>query len=881
MTRECRVAVITVLVSLSVNSLSAQTRSSNEAKSERVQRGLLSLYDFQSTTGNVIKDRAGTRDPVDLQIADTKAVRRVAGELEIRGKTAIRSIKPARRMADAIRRSGEVTIEAWIRGAKTGQTGPARIITLSKNPTERNFTLGQEKDQFEVRLRTTRTSRNGVPALSSGRSSVTRLLHVIYTRDRKGRATVYVNGKRSTSRRVAGTTGNWDRSFRFALGNELTGDRPWLGTFYLAAIYGRALTAKEVEQNFKAGAGAATERLLIAQKQREVNARLFKTRIAPLLARRCVECHGGKSKKGRLDLTRKFAALRGGESGPVIVPGNAAKSALWTQVQSNDMPKDRTPLSVREKQLLKAWINGGAEWPIDRIDPAKYGAARRPGGNWLRRLTVGEYIETVRVAVGVDVSTEARKILPPDLRADGFSNTAYNLGVDLEHVQAYARLARLIVAKTDPAKIAARYSKSRKLDDANMRTIIGGLGKWILRGPLKAEERDAYLKIARVVAKSGGSFQEAVAFIVEGMLQSPRFLYRMEIQRGDGKPRPVGVYELASRLSYILWGAPPDRELMRAADADRLGTQEQIAAQVRRMLKDPRAITQSSRFMTEWLHLARLSNLRPDRKRFPKWDPRLAADMREETLAFFREVAWNRRRPLSDLFNAQYTFLTPRLATHYGIRPKSGKGMARYDVASLPSRGGLLTQGSVLTIGGNEASTVARGLFVLHHILGGAVEDPPPGVDTTPVPTKPGLSQRGVALVRIANKSCGGCHSKFEPLAFGLEKYDGLGGFHNVDHHGNKLREDGEIVFPGTDKAIAFKTSSELMNLLAKNEHVKRNLTRKVTQWALGRPLGKEDGPFLATIHKTAQQTGGTYQSLITAIVMSDLVRKTGTEKPK
>jgi hypothetical protein len=202
----------------------------------------------------------------------------------------------------------------------------------------------------------------------------------------------------------------------------------------------------------------------------------------------------------------------------------------------------------------------------------------------------------------------------------------------------------------------------------------------------------------------------------------------------------------------------------------------------------------------------------------------------------------------------------------------------RYDVSSMPARGGLLTQGSVLTIGGDEASMVARGLFVLQDILSGKVEDPPPCVDTTPVPPKPGLSQRGIAETRLKNAACSGCHSKFEPLAFGLEKFDGIGGFREKDQHGNSLRDDGEILFPGTDKSVAYKSSAELMDLLAKSERVANVMTQKVTQFALGRPLTEKDAPIIEKIHQQSQKDGGTYASLIAAIVLSDLVQMKSTE---
>jgi hypothetical protein len=204
--------------------------------------------------------------------------------------------------------------------------------------------------------------------------------------------------------------------------------------------------------------------------------------------------------------------------------------------------------------------------------------------------------------------------------------------------------------------------------------------------------------------------------------------------------------------------------------------------------------------------------------------------------------------------------------------------MVRYDLSHVPGRGGLLTQGSVLTVGGDDASTVTRGLFVMHELLRGIVRDPPPCVDTTPVPTKPGLTQRAIAESRLANQSCAGCHSKFEPLSFALEKFDGLGAYHEVDEHGNKLREDGSILFPGQERAVRYQSAAELMDLLAGSVRVRETLTWKVTQFALGRPLDAEDAPIVARIHDAAQQAGGTYTGLMTAIVTSDLVRMTRTE---
>jgi len=846
--------------------------------SVRTRSGLQVLYDFRSAEGPIVKDHAGVGAPINLRIENTRSVRRYKGSLEIRGQTLIRSDGPSTRIIQSVRRSGEITIEAWIRPAKTNQTGPARIVTLSKNGSARNFTLGQDGEKFDVRFRTTETSKNGIPSLSSpNKSLTTKLTHVVYTRNRAGRTRIYINGKQRAEGKVAGDTSNWDGKHILAIGNEHSNDRQWLGSYYLVAVYSRDLSRDEVEQNFKAGVDAPT----LLATQEDTKARHFETEVAPLLSRHCLECHDSASKKGGLDLSQKIAALAGGESGKAILPGKAAESLLWESVELEEMPKERSPLSRQEKTLLRDWINSGATWSLDTIDPAVYVHDSRIATNWVRRLTVDEYIETVRAAVGVDIAEQARKILPPDLRADGFRNTAYNLNVDLKHVEAYVQLAEIVVGRMDVVGFARQFSNSKKLTDESMRGLIAKMGKWLLRGPLEENEVVLYRGISTTVASTGGDFKHAVAYIIEAMLQSPRFIYRIENQRGDGTAWPIGEYELASRLSYIIWGGPPDHDLIRAADEgelDRRGTRLQVA----RMLKDPRAIRQSKQFCFQWLNLGRLENLRPNPDKFPNWDAQLAGDMRDETLAFFQDVVWEQKRPLSDLLNAQVTYVTPRLARHYGLELTSDQSIdkpVRHDLSATPSRGGLLTQGSVLTVGGDEASMVTRGLFVLHDLLRGVVKDPPPCVDVTPTPSKPGLTQRGIAEARIGNKACGGCHKKFEPLAFGLEKFDGSGAYHELDRHGNSLRDDGEILFPGAAKPVTYSSASELMDLLAGSDRVRLSITWKLTQFSLGRPLGAADARIVNDIHKASQEAGGTYASLITAIVLSDLVQLTLTEE--
>ena len=872
--------------------------SSVNADEFRVMDGLQALYKFQED-GDTVRDTSGRDSAFDLQITTPEAVTRRDGVLVLNGPAEIRSAQPPVALLSAIQTAGAITLEAWVKPASDSQKGPARLLTLSQDSLQRNLTLGQDGNRFDVRLRTTKTSENGLPSLNTPSSTAgPKLTHVIYTRAADGRATIYLNGVATSERQVEGTLRNWNLGFRLALGDELSGGRPWLGELHLVAIYSRPLSATEVQQNFAAGPVGRPSAEILAERARRRAARHFETAVAPVLARNCLECHDAANRAGQLNLATREAALQGGESGPVIVPGQPEASDLWLSVEADAMPHNRPPLRDEDKDILKQWIAEGATWTLTEIDPAVY-VHGTTNDVYVQRLTISEYIETVRHTLDVDIEAPARELLPPDLRADGFSNTAYNLNVDLKHVGAYARLAELIVQQMDVEAFVKRFSKRRKFTDKDMEDVILKMGRWVLRGPVSREELFAYRGITTTVASAGGSFPEAMGYVLEAMLQSPRFMYRVEQQRGGGSRLPPTEYELASRLSYILWGGPPDKRLLDAAERGEL--RSQLADHVERMLNSDRARAHSGRFAEDWLNLSRLNNLAPGRQRFPQWSPALAADMRRETLAYFDDVVWEQERPLSALLNTQVTFTTDRLAAFYGLpqpvarratagkvqftavrqasasQPVAAERLHRVDLTNVTGRGGLLTQGSLLTVGGDDASMVTRGLLVMHELLRGVVNDPPPCVDTTPVPTSPGRTQRSIAEGRIADEQCGGCHGRFEPLAFGLEKFDGIGRYHDRDEHGNELRDDGQVLIPGDAKAVKYNNTQELMDLLAASHRVSQSFTWKVTQFALGRPLVAEDAAEVDRIHTQAMQDGGTWKATMKAIVSSELVTLTRT----
>jgi len=492
-----------------------------------------------------------------------------------------------------------------------------------------------------------------------------------------------------------------------------------------------------------------------------------------------------------------------------------------------------------------------------------------PGPNLVRRLTVREYGNTVEALLGVDIREQAELELPEELRADGFTNSASGLITTLDHVEAYDELAALAVEQIpDLATFTGGYTDCQDFTDDCERQFVESFGRKAFRRPLEDDEVDLLALVFDIAQAEGESFEVGAGLVVEAMMQSPPFLYRLEDETTGTVSRPLSGYEMASRLSYLLWAGPPDDELLDAADTESLSDDEQVIAQVDRMLADPRAQEASLGFVRDWLHLSRLNNLPRDPERFPDWSLAIAEDMRAETEAYFSSVAWDQERALTELFTAQETWLTPELAAYYGLAG-GDPGLVQYDVSDVPERGGLLTQGSMLTIGGDDASMVARGLFVFENILCSLPASPPEGVDTTPPELEPGKSQRFYSEERTTNESCMGCHLQFEPLAWGLERYLADGTYTTQDFYGNELREDGELRLPGQADPAPYQSASEMMSLLEDSDAVRECIAKKGTQFAVARPLMPSDACSVGKIFDSLEQSDGTWRDLVVAIALS------------
>ena len=225
----------------------------------RVTKGLVSIYEFKEGQGRVVRDSSGSGEPLNLRIMDESHVSWTDKGLLIKEPVLITSERPAAKIIDACRKTNEITLEAWIRPANVSQDGPARIISISGSKTERNVTLGQglhgnrPADLYMVRLRTTQTSTNGLPAVVSPAGTATEnMTHVVYTRAGNNRATLYINGQDRGILNVAGDFSSWDTRMPLVIGDEVSEDRPWLGLLHLCAVYSRALSPAEVLHNYEA-----------------------------------------------------------------------------------------------------------------------------------------------------------------------------------------------------------------------------------------------------------------------------------------------------------------------------------------------------------------------------------------------------------------------------------------------------------------------------------------------------------------------------------------------------------------------------------------------------------------------------------------------------
>ena len=406
------------------------------------------------------------------------------------------------------------------------------------------------------------------------------------------------------------------------------------------------------------------------------------------------------------------------------------------------------------------------------------------------------------------------------------------------------------------------------------RKIIARLTTTAYRRPALDSDVEGLLAFYEQGAADGG-FERGIRTALQAILTSPHFIFRLE-----GRPAEVGadgVYaidnmDLASRLSFFLWGSPPDDELLEAARFGALSSLEELELQTRRMLADPRSEALATRFAAQWLRLQDLEKIHPDALTYPYFDQTLADAMLRETELFFDHLVQENRSVL-DLITADYTFVNERLARHYGITGVLGPSFRKVTYPS-DERRGLLGHGSVLTLTSHpdRTSPVLRGKWVLEVLLGAPPPPPPPDI---PAFEETEASEEGRFFTvrermeqHRANPQCNSCHNVIDPLGLALENFD-VTGVWRIRDEGNPVDPVG-VMYNGTELASPADLRQALLDI---PEVVLSTFTENLMAYALGRRVEYYDMPTIRAITREAAKDDYRMSSFIMGVIGSPAFR--------
>lgn len=407
-------------------------------------------------------------------------------------------------------------------------------------------------------------------------------------------------------------------------------------------------------------------------------------------------------------------------------------------------------------------------------------------------------------------------------------------------------------------------------------SILNGLATRAYRRPLTEADKLALLSFYQDGAKSGG-FEAGIRTGIEAILASPYFVFRIENVVGakpaKGENARLSDLALASRLSYFLWNAEPDQEVVDLAARGRLSDPKVLEQQARRMLADPRAEALGNRFAFQWLRLQDLAGVKPDAFWFPNFNEQIKQDMLRETEIFFNDLV-RRDASVLDLYGSNYTFVNERLAKHYGIPNVVGEEFRRVEYPTDTARRGLLGQGSILmsTSMGTRTSPVLRGKWVMEVMLNAPPPPPPPGV---PDLENTGAESNGRILttrerleIHRSSPVCRSCHQFMDPIGVAMENF-GVTGEWRVREKGSPLDARGNL-YDGTPLSSIVELNAALVK---RPIPLVRTFTMNLMAYAIGRRTEFTDGPAIRAIAAQAEANGYKMSSFILGVVMSDQFR--------
>ena len=547
------------------------------------------------------------------------------------------------------------------------------------------------------------------------------------------------------------------------------------------------------------------------------------------IKRYCLECHSGEKPKASLDLSRF-------DSMDKIL----SEALLWDDIlirlSQGDMPPKEADLpTLNERSEFLNWVESSLQKAACQSGP-------HAGPAVLRRLNRAEYSASVRDLL--DIHFDAGEALPSDgSGGEGFDNASETLFISPIHAEKYMDAARVAVeyAFADPRSLrrflVAEPDEKTSPEVAARRVIEDFLPRAFRRSIPESEILE-YLALFHAAYKADPSFMVAIRLTLQAVLISPKFLFIAEEPNFDSKPHKVTDHELASRLSYFLWGSLPDDELLKAADEGNLSDSRILQEQFKRMLgsQNSRKVRNfSQNFVEQWLGTRALGReFKPD-KSIRGYDSELEGGMKYEPVFFFHEIL-TENRSLLDLLKADYTYVNRRLARHYRIKGEFREQPKRVQLMDENRRGGLLSMAAVLAVSSypHRTSPVLRGKWILETILG---DPPPPPPSNVPELEESASSVSSESLrqrleLHRQDVACAQCHDRIDPLGFGLENYGVLGRWRDK-YEGHTVDARGAL-----PDGTTFSGPAELkLALLGRKDQFVRHLTKKMLGYALGRGL--------------------------------------------
>lgn len=586
--------------------------------------------------------------------------------------------------------------------------------------------------------------------------------------------------------------------------------------------------------------------------------KFFSKQITPFIKKYCLDCHQNRRPtEAGLSFT---PALRS--------PGHAAFSEKWkksaARVKTHDMPPEGLDQpSDEERQMFVEWL-----------EKVKYLSSKDPGPFIIRRLTKTEYGNTLHDLLGVDPNIVAS--LPDEVSGEGYLNSLSPLQLEQYLAISENVLNQVLAPEGEPPtkiqkQLFGEPPPSGTDDNATAGKVARSLARKAYRRPPSDAEIDVLLRVFDLGRQNKLSYYATCRLMLKAVLVSPQFLFITPAKEVGTEKEivPLDDFQLASRLSYLLWATMPDDELMALADKGKLHEPAVLKAQVTRLLLDSRARALFDGFGAQWLKLGDLHKRSFDPDKFPQMTADMRSAMYDEARLFFESIV-RENRSVTNFIDSDYTFLNGNLATIYGLeKTVTGPEMRKVKLTN-GNRGGILGMPGVLAATSlpNRTSAVNRGVWVLERVLGDHVPPAPPDV-----PTLEKQDQKQVANLTLRERTelhrseavCANCHRLLDPIGFGLENFDAIGRWRDQDEKGQAIDASGEL--PG---GRHFSNPKELKTIIAAhNAKFSRNLVERLLAYALCRRLEGYDEIVIDELMQKIAQDGYRMQTLINAVVTS------------